>query len=344
MYRSMTRFCIVLLLFPVVLATSQPLQFKKIATNTNASFRGLSVVDNHTAWVSGTKGTVGRTTDGGKTWSFQRIPGFEELDFRSLYAFNGERAIIANVGSPAHILITSDGGKSWKPVYTNNHQDAFLDGIDFWDKKNGLIYGDPIEGKMFLLRTNDGGVTWTPTKESPKLETGEASFAASGTGIRCTKKRLVTICTGGKVSRLWTSDNLGANWTSLQTPIVQGESTTGVFSFVQHNGILHIVGGDYKNMSMNRNHNFYSTDGGNHWATPATPIRGYRECIEAIQEKILISTGPSGTDVSYDNGMNWKAVSDDTGMHVVRKARDGSLVIVAGSDGQIFLVEALLQE
>jgi photosystem II stability/assembly factor-like uncharacterized protein len=337
----MKLFCFALLLLPVVVTIGQPLQFKKINTSSSASFRGLSVVDNRTAWVSGTKGSVGRTTDGGKTWNIQRIPGFEELDFRSLYAFNSERAIIANAGSPAYILITTNGGKSWKTVYTNDQKDAFFDGIDFWDDQNGLIYGDPIEGKMLLLRTTDGGLTWNPVKEPPMLETGEASFAASGTGIRCTNKKAVMICTGGTVSRLWISDNQGEHWTNLPTPILQGESSTGIFSFVLHNGVLHIVGGDYKNMALNKNHNFYSGDGGKQWTSPVTPVRGYRECIEVIAEKTLVSTGPTGTDISYDDGRNWKALSDDTGLHVLRKARNGSLVIVAGSEGRIFLVEGL---
>ncbi len=337
----MKQFILALMLLQPVLVVGQPLQLKKIETNSTASFRGLSVVNNTTAWVSGTKGSVGITSDGGKTWSFKAVTGYESLDFRSVYAFNADRAIIANVGSPANILITTDGGKNWKLVYTNNHKDAFIDGIDFWDAQHGMIYGDPIDGKMFLLRTTDGGKSWTPVKEPPALEEGEASFAASGTGIRCIDKQQVMICTGGTVSRLWVSDNRGERWTSHKTPILQGTSTTGIFSFVQHNRILHIVGGDYKNMTMNEDHHFYSTDGGTLWTAPTTPIRGYRECIEAVNDKILVSTGPTGTDISYDNGKNWASLSDDPGMHVVRKSRRGSLVLVAGSDGQIFVLEGL---
>lgn len=316
----------------------QNYELKKLETTVTSSFRGLSVVDNQVAWLSGSKGWIGRTTDGGLTWNLNQVKRFEEAEFRSLYAFDAQRAVVANSGSPAHILMTTDGGKNWKSVYTNTHADAFFDGIDFWNDKEGMIYGDPLDGKMLLLRTTDGGRTWKEIKERPQLEKGEASFAASGTGIRCMNKNQVMISTGGVVSRLWTSNDKGEHWTYVNTPIVQGKSSTGIFSFLQNKNVLMIVGGDYLNESMNSNHNFYSLDGGKNWVIPAMPTRGYRECIEAINNDTLIATGPAGTDISFDNGINWKPLSDEKGMHVIRKARKGSLVIIAGANGQAFVI------
>lgn len=328
----------ILILFCSHTMHGQEYRFKRIEINTASSFRGLSVIDDKVAWVSGSKGWIGITTDGAVTWNFNQVKGFEDSDFRSLYAFDSQHAIIANAGSPANILSTKDGGKNWKSVYTNSHQDAFFDGIDFWNEKEGIIYGDPIEGKMLLLQTKDGGATWTEIKQPPHLEKGEASFAASGTGIRCTHKKDVTIATGGVVSRLWFSKDKGEHWSSIATPIIQGESTTGIFSFVQNSDILTIVGGDFKKEDLNTNHNFYSLDEGKTWLVPAVLIRGYRECVEPVAKKILIATGPSGTDISYDNGIQWQALSDGKGLHVFRKARRGTLCIAAGGKGQVFLV------
>ena len=39
------------------------------------SFRGLSVVNDDVLWVSGSKGTVGKSIDGGKTWKFIVVKG-----------------------------------------------------------------------------------------------------------------------------------------------------------------------------------------------------------------------------------------------------------------------------
>jgi photosystem II stability/assembly factor-like uncharacterized protein len=337
----MKRVLLFLLTFVVASAAhSQSVDFTMCESKTNASFRGLSVVDNAVAWVSGSKGTIGVTTDGGRNWKFITVQGYEQLDFRSIYAFDEKKAVIANAGSPANILLTTDGGDNWKNVYANNDSAAFIDGIDFFDSKNGLVYGDPINKKMLLLRTTDSGLTWKEMQDAsrPVLEEGEASFAASGTNIRCVSKNRVIIATGGRKSRLWVSDNMGARWRSIDVPIVQGESATGIFSVARTSGSLHVVGGNYLVDSLRTDHVFYSVDEGQWWKKPANPTRGYRECVEFLDHQVLIATGPSGTDASFDEGKNWIAVSDEKYFHVVRKARKGSLVIIAGGKGKIGII------
>jgi photosystem II stability/assembly factor-like uncharacterized protein len=316
----------------------QQYEFKKIETNVTSSFRGLSVIDDNVAWVSGSEGWVGITTNGGTSWKFNQIKDFKTSDFRSLYAFDAQHAVIANAGSPANILVTNDAGENWKVVYTNSHKDVFFDGIDFWNDKEGMLYGDPIDGKMLLLHTNDGGLTWTEIKTAPLLEQGEASFAASGTGIRYSSKNQITISTGGTVSRLWISKDKGEHWSSINTPIIQGESTTGIFSFIENHKSLILVGGDYKKDSLAFNHNFYSIDDGKDWIAPVIPTRGYRECIEALDKNTVVAVGPTGADISYDNGVYWSALSNEKGLHVIRKARKGSLLLTAGGKGQLFKI------
>jgi photosystem II stability/assembly factor-like uncharacterized protein len=316
-------------------ALSQTYSLQNCEVTVKSSFRGLSVVDDSIVWVSGSNGWIGRSTNGSRNWKFNQVTGFEKLDFRSLYAFNSQRAIIANAGSPAHILQTTDGGNTWQIVYQNNHPDAFFDGVGFWNDREGMIYGDPIGGRMLVLITKDGGKTWTelPESQRPLLKEGEASFAASGTGIRCYDKSTVMIATGGKVSRLFTSGNSGKSWKIVAPPIIQGESSTGIFSVAfrdKKNGV--VVGGDFQKDSLNIKHILLTSDAGKTWSPPTAPTRGYRECVEYISNEVLIATGPSGTDISINEGKDWHPLSDEKGFHVVRKARKGKLVVLAGGE------------
>ncbi len=316
-------------------------QFRIIETSTKASFRAMSVVDDQTVWLAGTQGTVGRSVSGGKTWQFFTIPGFEKSDFRNLYAFDSLRAIAANAGSPAVIFRTDNGGKSWQEVYRNPHKDAFLDGIDFWDEKRGMIYGDPINGSMLLLKTSDGGLTWVEASEShrPKLDSGEASFAASGTNIRLWDKTKLAIATGGLRSRIWFSNNEGKSWERIPVPILQGTASRGIFSLFIQDQQWMVAGGDYTSDSLKKDHVYLSSDGGKTWVFPDKPTGGYRECIAATGKNSLLAAGPSGLDVSMDGGKTWLLLSDKKGFHVVRKARKGELVMLAGAKGLIGIFE-----
>ncbi|RAW00620.1 WD40/YVTN/BNR-like repeat-containing protein [Pseudochryseolinea flava] len=313
-----------------------------ISTDTKASFRGLSVVNDKVAWLGGSKGTIGSTVDGGKTWNFKVLEGYEALDFRSVYAFDEKNVIVANAGTPAYILRTSDGGQSWRRVYENTDKDAFIDGIDFWDSKSGVVYGDPIASKMLLLKTSDGGESWTMVADEkrPVMKEGEASFAASGTGVRCLKNNQIIILTGGQTSRLWASKDGGENWTPTDLPIIQGGKMTGGYSvafFDLKKGI--IVGGNWDDHLLTTDHIVMTNDGGKTWTKPTTPTRGLRECVEYLDAKTVVAVGQKGADISYDGGATWTMLSDLTGFDVARKARKGNLIVVAGGQGKVALLQ-----
>ncbi len=311
----------------------------KLNLDSDASLRGVSVVNNKVAWVSGHKGTVALTVDGGQTWTLKSPDGYAHLDFRTIYAFDEQKAIIANAGSPAYILRTSDGGNTWVTVYENKHAAAFIDGADFWNDQDGLVYGDPIDGKMLLLRTLDGGLSWVSNELSPALKEGEASFAASGTGIRCYETGKAVIVTGGQISRLWFSDNTGFSWYHRSSPIIQGKASTGIFSIYIEDKFIITVGGDFDQPEAMDKHIFNSLSGGQTWMAPVTPTRGYRECVENISGKTFVAVGPSGVDWSASKGKDWQALSEVKDLHVVRKARDGNLVLLAGGKGQLYRLE-----
>jgi photosystem II stability/assembly factor-like uncharacterized protein len=334
---------LLLLLFPCSLIFGKKYGFKYIDTKTGASFRGLSVVDNHVAWVSGSKGWVGKTTDGGATWDFSQVKGYEQCDFRCLYAFDSKTAVIANSGAPAYILFTTDGGLTWSKTYENTDTRIFFDGLLFLNKKDGIIFGDPIEGHLFLMKLvfaqrhnpNHGIIFWRPVNSLPATDSGEASFAASGTTIRSYGKKIL-IATGGKVSRLFFSDRDLENWKVVNTPIIQGTETTGIFSVAhraKHKAI--IMGGDYKQETLCFQQVYFTENDGLKWNYSERKTRGYRECVEYLGRETAIATGPTGSEITHDGGKNWAPLSDEKGYHVIRKSRKGHLIVMAGSKGMI---------
>ncbi|MEL6432087.1 MAG: hypothetical protein AAFR54_23180, partial [Planctomycetota bacterium] len=153
----------------------------------SASLRGLSAVSADVAWATGSGPTVARTTDGGRTWSSLAPASITGLDVRDVHALSAEVAWIltAGPGEASRILHTRDGGATWTEQHRETDEASFLDGFAFLDAERAVAYGDPLPGAGFrFLVTEDGGATWTPRSPGPlPLASGEASFAASGTGI-----------------------------------------------------------------------------------------------------------------------------------------------------------------
>lgn len=328
-------FC--LLFFPLY-SFSQTYDLIPLTSGENTSLRGMSIVSDQVAWVSGSNGHIGKTIDAGKTWQWIKPEGREKLDFRDIEAFDADKAIVVNAGSPAYILQTNDGGKTWTERYKNLDTAIFLDGMGFWNDQRGIVFGDPINSKMQLLRTIDGGVSWNDISENlqAKMGIGEAAFAASGTTIKTLGNGKVWIATGGKVSNIYYSSNFGSTWQVFECPILQGESSTGPFSmdfYDDDHGV--IVGGDYLKDKENENNVLLTSNGGKTWLKPAKPVDGYRSGVIYITDKTLVATGSSGTDVSSDGGRNWYNISV-VSMNVIQKSKNGNLILLAGNKGQVY--------
>lgn len=308
-----------------------------ITKDTKTSLRGLSVVSDRVVWVSGSNGTVGKSTDGGKTWKWLVVKGFEKRDFRDIEAFSASTAIIMAIDTPAYILKTVDGGGSWKVVYENKTPGMFLDAMAFWNEDAGIVLGDPIEGRFFIARTFDGGNSWfeIPNNYKPAADSGEACFAASGTNVRPLDRNEAVFVTGGLKSRVFIRD------TAIQLPIIQGKETTGANSIsvldankLKGGTTMMVVGGDFNNPKATEANCFYTTDRGKTWTAPKRGPLGYRSSVEYLSKTHVITCGITGVDYSTDSGKNWEGISTE-GFHVVRIAKRGSAIFLAGSNGKI---------
>jgi len=226
MHKNLFHFFFLLFILSSASLYAQQADVEILSTGTNSSLRGLSVVNDNVVWVSGSNGTVGRTTNGGKTWQWRTVTGFEKNDFRDIEAFDASTAVIMSVADPAYILKTTDGGESWKVVYENKTKGMFLDAMEFWNDQSGIVIGDPMEGRFFMARTFDGGNSWQdlPMDKRPRADSGEACFAASGTNIRVLDKDEAVFVSGGTRSRMFSKKD------PVTLPIIQGKETTGANS------------------------------------------------------------------------------------------------------------------
>ena len=81
------------------------------ASGTDASLRGLSVVNDQIVWIGAPDGQVLLTTDGGVHWQLTRIPGAEGLDLRSVHGFDARRALFFTAGQPDPDLVIRTSGE-----------------------------------------------------------------------------------------------------------------------------------------------------------------------------------------------------------------------------------------
>lgn len=311
-------------------------------SRTTAGLRGIHSVGGGVVWASGTDGTVLRTEDSGYMWqSCEMPPGAEELDFRGIWAWDADNAIVmsSGPGDQSRLYKTTDGCSHWSLLYTNPDKAGFWDAIAFSDKENGFLFGDPVDGKLTLFRTADGGKTWQRIA-SADLSTGGkdlGAFAASNSAM------VLVGPVFGKISAPWlATGGLGGpfiyrggidctmsiahshpeqclnNWTfdKDQIPITGNSSAAGVFSlalYPQHQGVIHAVtvGGNYTKPNESAGTAASTSDGGQHWTAATKPPHGYRSTVAwDADAKAWIAAGTNGSDISYDDGKSWQPLDD----------------------------------
>jgi len=309
------------------------------ATGSTARFRGLSAVSKSVAWVSGTGGTVLRTTDGGETWASVGPPGTSTLQFRDIEASSARHAVILSIGngSDSRIYVTDDGGPTWAESFRNTDDRAFYECMAFSSPQRGLALSDPVDGAFRLLETTDAGRSWSLVNPDgmPAALPNEFAFAASGTCLTAGQGQSTYLGSGGQEpARVFTSQNRGHTWSVTEVPIVAGPSA-GVFSVQfrdRHPGIA--VGGDYANPSAAIGTAAWTADGTT-WR-PASPTpSGYRSGSAWLphQRNVAVAVGPSGSDVSLDEGHRWTPF--DTGSFDSVECADDGSCWASGEQGRV---------
>jgi len=304
------------------------LNIKDVDVDTVTHYRGLDY-NGGNYYITGTKGVyhVKSSTSINST----NIDSAAFTDLRDVYA-NKHYTLAMGIASPG--VIWKKVNSNWEEVYRNNDSLVFMDGMAFWNDSTGLVYGDPLDGYHFILKTTDAGNSWRRISSEnipPPLDV-EAGFAASGTGVVCQKNGASFIGLGGEKSRVLISHDYGESWVAVETPMLHGNAGKGIYAMAfkdELNGIA--VGGNWEDVTCDSS-KIFTSDGGKTWNL-SSGIQHYRSNVTYLKDNIYIATGTSGTDITYNGGVSWQLL-DSTGFNAIVFGTD-STGIAVGSKGVI---------
>jgi len=197
---------------------------------------------------------VYKTTDGGDDW---QLMGLADTEHISRIVVNPKDGNIVYVCALGHlwnsneergVFRTKDGGKTWKKVlYVNadtgcgdlaadaQNPDVLYAGM--WQVRRypyKFISGGPGSG---LFRTTDGGDTWKPIRKGlPEGELGRIGIAPAPS-----RPSTIYAVVEAKETALYRSDDLGENWTKMNTSFnVQGRPFYFAYVVVDPNDYLRV--------------------------------------------------------------------------------------------------------
>jgi len=357
-------------------------QWQILNSGTTADLRGIDNVGRGVAWASGTNGTVLRTEDGGYLWQRCTVPaGAEKLDFRGIQGFDANTAIVmsSGTGDLSRLYKTTDGCQTWKLVFTNPDKDGFWDAMKFADRQSGFLLGDPVGGSFVVMGTYDGGEHWIKARAISLEAEGSDSgvFAASNSSLLLSAKtNAPSFVTGGTHGAFfygglyqYGDHGKGGNtycvahadpessstcipsllaFQVLPLPLSAKNASSGAFSIgsvgdlMQYRAVA--VGGDYTKPALSDGTAVYLDRQFEGWLPAHAPPHGYRSAVAYDEAaKTWITVGPNGTDISTDDGRNWKAVHPDAALNEAADADRGwnalSLPYVVGPHGRIGKLE-----
>ena len=311
----MRKICEILLL--ILLISCKDVE-KKPITNLRAPFTGVEIdtllsdtmsvraitLEKDRVWYASDKGTYGYCKfDKSKNYIGQIT--FDTLNphFRGI-AKNSSSIFMISTEKPAVIYQVSKTDNLVTKVFEDKHPNAFYNGIQFWNDYEGIAMGDPQNGCLSVVITRDAGKTWikTPCSNLPKIEQGEAGFAASNSSL-VVKGDNTWIVTGGTKARIFFSKDKGMTWGAaynqpdILDPNCDGDFIryTSTLDGYNKNRLLHTIpfAANRTNVSI-----LMSTDEGATWPIRKTIFSG----ASAYSSLTVLPDGSLG--IYYENGEN----------------------------------------
>jgi len=131
-----------------------------------------------------------KTSDGGVTWTSWDMQPFGATSLIDCYFFDANRGFaVGGSGSSLHrhavILATSDGGATWQTRYVSNRPGSeWCWKISFPNPSTGYvsIEREDAVAPRYVLKTTDGGMTWTELPFIDDYDEEGIGFASTNVG------------------------------------------------------------------------------------------------------------------------------------------------------------------
>lgn len=218
---------------------------------------------------------VAKTTDGGATWRLvyhQAGTGdIFRVPLKSMTFINANTGFIA--GGNGKILKTSDAGNTWQTVASGTTKN--LRKVVFTDSQTGFIAGEKV-----ILKTTNGGTSWTVTESAYTLN--DLHFLTASSAVATTLEGYI----------LKTSDG-GANWSAGP---VNFQAMLGKMAFDGQTGYAIGFDGMYPKFILK------TTDGGNLWEQQFPPANNYLDGITIAPGGKAWAGGLNGKIFATTNG------------------------------------------
>lgn len=194
--------------------------WREIDLHADADFYDMQFLDSANGFLVGgghliKGGIFGVTRDGGETWKFRTnlvgpMRGSFAFSLNGVHFLTPEHGYL--VGDSGKILMTVDGGESWRPVRHGTRVSEHIFDLHFADAENGWA-----TGLCGLLRTDNGGHRWSQKEQS------EAGWTLDGSAVDFADERTGFLV--GHFKAIRRSVDGGRNWMKIEAPDVLPEDT-----------------------------------------------------------------------------------------------------------------------
>ncbi len=269
------------------------------------------------AWIAGYKTAAPRLplayrSIKGGDWAKITLPGGD----RGLFtAWDANLAVYANFSGK--MFRTTNGGTAWDSVYYYGAGAGWFDGVRFLNKDTVLAYGDADASGLLVIRSTDGGATWTRITNLPAEDAIAGKYAAYSTydqamDVYGNNVWLTSYETAGTPPRILHSTDAGTTWTS-SAPALTGGATPNYYiraiNFLDEN-VGYLI--DRAPNTVDFAYYHKTTDGGLTWSDtlkvdPVAPhsTQELRSVKPVRGTSALIAVGQDFTAPSADRGRAW---------------------------------------